>query len=141
MGAARRIQKRLGRRGSILAGIGTMELVYGLQVVIDPRYGVVRGVGVLTHLRPMPWWGVLWMLCGAAALVLAFEPKPKWDRWGFAAAWVPMEIWSLANLVAWLSGDFHQAWTSAVTWGVWAYIVTAINRWPEYYVRGNEYGA
>ncbi|WP_439947155.1 hypothetical protein [Streptomyces sp. BBFR109] len=142
MRAARRLRKRLGRRGTVLAGLGLVEIVYGLQVATDPRYGVVRGVGVLIHLLPMPWWGGVWMLCGVIAGVLAFEPRPRWDRWGFAASTLPMILWSGANLFAWASGSFHQAWTSFCTWGVWACIVTTINRWPEYeYVKGGTHGA
>lgn len=137
MVAAHALSKRLGRRGHVLAGIGAVELVYGLQVAIDPRYGVARGVGVLTHWLPMAFWGSAWMLCGLVAVVLAFEPRPRWDRWGFAASTFPMMIWSGANLIAWLSGAYGQAWTSFVTWGVWAYIITKINRWPEYDLRGD----
>ncbi|MFJ5644022.1 hypothetical protein [Streptomyces sp. NPDC093223] len=139
--ATHALSKRLGRRGHVLVGIGAMELVYGLQVAIDPRYGIVRGVGVLTHWLPMAFWGGLWMLCGLIAFSFAFEPRPHWDRWGFAASAFPMLVWSGANLVAWLSGEFGQAWTSFFTWGVWAYVVTAINRWPEYeFVRGGTHG-
>lgn len=143
MPAVHALRKRLGRRCSVLLGIGAMEVVYGLGVAIDPRYGIVRGVSVLTHWLPMAYWGSLWMICGTLALVLAFEPRSGWSRYGFAAATLPMTLWSAANLVAWLTGEFGQAWTSFFTWGVWAVIVTAINRWPEYNIMrgGSSYGA
>jgi hypothetical protein len=139
--AARRLTKRLGRRGSILLAFGIMETLYGWGIATDPRYGIVRGVGVLTHMLPMPWWGSLWMLCGVVAIALSFEPRPRWDRWGYAGATVPMTLWSLANLVAWLSGEFGQAWTSFCTWGAFVYILMRINRWPEYSIRGGTNGA
>ncbi|GHB55342.1 hypothetical protein GCM10010331_48960 [Streptomyces xanthochromogenes] len=140
MQAARRLSKRLGRRGSILAAFGIFESFYGFGAATDPRYGVVRGVGVLTNLLPMEWWGALWMVAGFLALVFAFEPRPRWDRWGFAAATLPMSLWSGANFVAWISGSFSQAWTSGVTWGVFVYIAIRINGWPEYGLRGGGHG-
>jgi hypothetical protein len=138
--AARWLRKRLGRRGSILMAFGIFETLYGWGIVSDPRYGVVRGVGVLTRWLPMPWWGGLWILCGITAVLMAFEPRPRWDRWGFAAATLPMLLWSAANAVAWLSGVFGQAWTSMVTWAAFAYIAQKINRWPEYQ-RGGGHGS
>ncbi|MFK0182288.1 hypothetical protein ACIQVR_40760 [Streptomyces xanthochromogenes] len=138
--AARRLSKRLGRRGSILLAFGTMETFYGWGIATDPRYGVVRGVGVLTRMLPMPWWGALWMICGVTAMAMAFEPKPRWDRWGFAAATLPMSLWSGSNFVAWASGQFGQAWTSVITWGVFVFVLIRINGWSEYGMRGGGHG-
>jgi hypothetical protein len=118
-----------------------METLYGIGIVADPRYGVVRGVGVLTHWLSMPWWGALWMICGVIGITMAFEPRPRWDRWGFAAETLPMSLWSAANFVAWMSGDFDQAWTSVCTWGLLVAVLRIINRWPEYDLRGGERGS
>lgn len=140
MSAARWLAKRLGRRGRVLILFGGMEALYGLSIATDPRYGVVRGVGVLTHMLPMPWWGGVWMLCGVIAVALAFEPRPRLDRWGFAAATLPMSLWSGANLVAYVSGEFGQAWTSVCTWGCFVGVLIIVNRWPEYGMRGGDRG-
>lgn len=141
MSAARWLRKRLGRRGSILLAFGVMETLYGWGVASDPRYGVVRGVGVLTHMLPMTWWGGVWILCGLAASALAFEPRPRWDRLGFGAATLPMSLWSAANFVAWATREFPQAWTSTVTWGAFVYVLIRVNRWPEYQVKGDAHGS
>lgn len=130
--AARRLRKRLGRRGRILLAFGGMQILYGWGIARDPRYGVVRGVGVLTHLLPMPVWGFLWMACGTVAVAMAWEIRSSRDTWGYAALTFPMLVWSGANLVAWATQEYPQAWTSVATWGAFVYIAMMINRWPEY---------
>ncbi|WP_148003651.1 hypothetical protein [Streptomyces sp. adm13(2018)] len=136
--AAELLRARLGRRGSVLLGFGVLELLYGLGLVLDPRFGIVRGVGVLTHVAPMAVWGGLWMACGLCALAMAWEVRATRDTWGYAAAILPPIGWAGANLIAWLTGSFAQAWTSAVTWGCLAYVIRRVNGWPE--VRGDREG-
>lgn len=130
--AVRRISKRLGRRGRILLAFGTMQVLYGVSIVSDPRYGVVRGVGVLTHMRPMSFWGAIWITCGAIALAMAWQIRSSRDTWGYGAVTVPMALWSGANFIAWVSSAYPQAWTSVITWGAFVYIAGTVNRWPEY---------
>lgn len=130
--AARRLGKRLGRRGRILLAFGVMQVLYGWSIATDPRYGVVRGVGVLTHMLPMRVWGAVWIVCGAVALAMAWEIRSSRDSWGYGAVTVPMSLWSGANFVAWTSNVYPQAWTSVCTWGAFVYIAMSVNRWPEY---------
>lgn len=137
--AARRLRKRLGRRGRILLAFGLMQVLYGYGIATDPRYGVVRGVGVLTRMLPMSAWGGLWMACGAVAVVMAWEIRSSRDSWGYAALTLPMSLWSGANFVAWVSREYPQAWTSVCTWGAFVYIAMAINRWPEYSLRRGQH--
>lgn len=129
--AATRWRPALGRRGTELLLFGLLELVYGWGIATDPRYGVVRGVGVLRSLAPMTWWGVLWMLCAAVALVLAIHPPKLRDSWGFAALYVPTAFWGAGNAVGWIDGDFPQAYTSAATWLTLTLILVLSERWPE----------
>lgn len=134
--AARRLRKRLGRRGRILLAFGGMQVLYGYGIASDPRYGVVRGVGVLTHMWglrvPMSVWGGVWMVCGTIAMAMAWEIRASRDTWGYAALTLPMLLWSGANFVAWATQEYPQAWTSVATWGAFVYIAMLINRWPEY---------
>jgi hypothetical protein len=138
--AARRLRKRLGRRGRILLAFGVMQILYGYGIAADPRYGVVRGVGVLTRLLPMWAWGGLWIACGAIAVVMAWEIRSSRDTWGYGALTLPMSLWSGANFVAWVSNSYPQAWTSVCTWGAFVYIAAVINRWPEYGQQGRTRG-
>ncbi|MFC8171219.1 hypothetical protein [Streptomyces sp. NPDC057325] len=131
MAAAALLRTRLGRRGSVLLAFGVMELLYGLGLLLDPRFGIVRGVGVLTHVAPMWVWGGLWMLCGALALIMAWDVRATRDTWGYAAAVLPPLGWCGAHLVAWLTGSYPQAWTSAVTWACIAVVIRRVNGWPE----------
>jgi len=130
--AVRRLRKRLGRRGRVLLAFGLMQILYGYGIASDPRYGVVRGVGVLTHLLPMQAWGGLWIACGAFAVAMAWEIRASRDTWGYGALTLPMSLWSAANAIAWASREYPQAWTSVCTWGAFVYIAAAINRWPDY---------
>lgn len=126
------LRSRLGRRGTDLAVFGVLELVYGWGIVSNPRYGVVRGVGVLNTWAPMTVWGAVWMLCGAAALVLAAHPAhlPS-DSWGYCALLLPTGLWAGANLTAQALGQFNQAYTSATTWGLLFLHLWLCNRRPE----------
>jgi hypothetical protein len=136
----RRLRKRLGRRGRVLLAFGIMQTAYGVQIAFDPRYGQVRGVGVLTHWLPMSYWGALWMTCGTVAIAMAWEIRASHDTWGYAALTAPMLLWSGANLVAWISRDYPQAYTSCCTWGAMVYIAMVVNRWPELGRGGRAHG-
>lgn len=129
--AAGGLRQRLGRRGSILLAFGVMETLYGVGLIADPRFGIVRGVGVLTHIAPMTLWGAIWITSGLCAFALAWEVRATRDTWGYALAVLPPALWSVANLLAWLTGSYGQAWTSTVTWGCIAYVIRRINSWPE----------
>lgn len=129
--AAARLWARLGRRGTDLLIFGALELIYGWGIVSDPRYGVVRGVGVLTAVAPMTLWGALWMASGIIAIALATHPPFLRDSWGYAALFGPMGLWACANFGAWITGDFRQAYTSAATWGLLALHLLLSNRRPE----------
>lgn len=109
--------RRLGLRGAALLLTGIGWLTYGIGIVIDPRAGVGRGVVVLTYWAPLPWWGILWLACGATAVLGAWSPAGR-DIVSFAAAAFPPLIWSGAYLTALLTGRYPTAWTSIPAWWV-----------------------
>lgn len=112
MGAAlARWRRRLGWRGTALLCCGLPWIVYGIGLIIAPRAGLLRAAAAITALMDLGCWGVVWILCGAAACVAAIL-RPGRDQWGFAAAAGPPMIWSLAYLVAAATGSYSDAWAS-----------------------------
>jgi hypothetical protein len=127
--AGLRACRRIGPRGAVLLAIGWQQITYGYQIITDPRYGVVRGVGVLRNLAPMSYWGGLWVVAGLIAVAMSMERRAIRDAVGYGATFVPYFLWSVANLYASISGDYPQAYPSAAAWGTYAVITIMINRW------------
>lgn len=126
----RRIDKRLGRRGSYLVCAGSAWTLYGIGLTIEPRPGTVRGMLMLRSIAPMWVWGLVWIACGLTAIVFAFARTGR-DRYGFAAAVLPTLLWAGTYLVAMLAGDFPSAWVSAATWLFAASRLLIVSGWPE----------
>lgn len=110
-------RRRVGLRGTALGVTGIGWITYGTGIITDPRYGVQRGVQVLVQICPLSWWGVLWIVCGTAALGAALL-RPGRDTAGFAAATLPPLVWAGAYVIAWLTGGYPQAWTATPAWCV-----------------------
>lgn len=125
----RRLDARLGRRGSYLAVAGSAWTLYGLGIILDPRVGTVKGVSILRHLLPIEAWGAFWMLCGLTAVAFAFTRDR--DRFGFFAAVLPAAVWSGAYAAALMTGDFPKAWTSMATWALAAIRLIIVSGWVE----------
>lgn len=116
--------RRLGLRGYVLLLTGTGWITYGVGIITDPRYGVSRGVVVLTHWCPLTWWGAMWIACGLVSITGAWQRTGR-DVVAFAAAAFPPLIWSGAYLVAWLTGRYPTAWTSIPAWWVPIAVLTS----------------
>ncbi|MEW2545139.1 hypothetical protein AB0910_05040 [Streptomyces sp. NPDC047002] len=76
-----RIGRCLGYRGAALLICGTGWINYGLGLLADPRFGVVRGVAAPTRIAPIPIWGWAWLTAGAASCIAAVLPSRR-DWWG-----------------------------------------------------------
>lgn len=126
----RRLDERLGRRGSYLACAGSAWTLYGLGTIITPRPGTVRGMLLLRNIAPLELWGCVWVVCGLIAIGFAFTPTGR-DRWGFVAAVCPTILWAGAYVAAMISGDFPSAWVSAATWMFAALRLIVVSGWPE----------
>jgi hypothetical protein len=125
--AGPRARPRLDLRGDLLLIFSALEIAYGTGNILDARFGVVRGVGVLTHWLPMTFWGSLWIVAGTVGITTALL-RPGLDRVGYAALMGPLLLWSTATAAAFLTGDYPQAWTSTTTWGLMAVALFQINR-------------
>ncbi|MBL1107341.1 hypothetical protein JK361_22505 [Streptomyces sp. 5-8] len=104
--AARRLRKRLGRRGAVLALLGTGKVCYGAGYLLTPQ-PEVRGLELLTTHGDIRCWAMVWVVCGAITASSGLMRIGR-DRWGFIAALVPPFVWGGAFLWASVMGDFPR---------------------------------
>ncbi|MGQ5581006.1 hypothetical protein [Streptomyces sp. ECR3.8] len=122
--AARRLSKRLGRRGRALLILGVGKVCYGAGFIVDPP--PARGLELLTMMCPLQSWAWLWIVCGSITAVSAFLRVGN-DRWGFVAALTPPTVWGTAYGVSFVTGVYTRGifpfiWyaTCHVAFIVWA---------------------
>ncbi|WP_234347485.1 hypothetical protein [Streptomyces specialis] len=104
--SVRWLRAHLGRRGTFLLIVGTGQLVWGLQFLLDPVPNA-QGLSLLTSTAPLHAWCWLWMVAGAAAVVSSLVKVGR-DWAGFAASLAPPIVWLGAYLTAALSGDYSR---------------------------------
>ncbi|WP_263165382.1 hypothetical protein [Streptomyces sp. SCSIO ZS0520] len=129
--AARRLRARLGRRGGYLLVAGAGWLLYGVQVVADPRPTTVRAASILRTVAPLEAWGWLWIACSAVAVGAAWARGPAWQVAGFSAAALPPLLWAGGFAAAWLRGADPQAWAGAATWAGASARLMVVAGWRE----------
>ncbi|MFH9215488.1 hypothetical protein [Streptomyces globisporus] len=110
-----RAGRRLGYRGAGLLILGCGWLNWGLGLLLDPRYGTVRGAAALTAIAPMPVWAWAWMVSGALSCAAAVFPSRR-DWWGWAAGTGMPVVWAAAYTSARALGEFPQGVASGLTW-------------------------
>lgn len=104
--AARRLGKRLGRRGAALVLLGFGKMCFGVGYILTPGPDP-RGLELLTRFADIRCWASLWVVCGAVTFASAWLRVGR-DRWGFIAALVPPFVWGFAFLWGAASGDFPR---------------------------------
>lgn len=105
MRPARRLRKRLGRRGGVLIILGIGKIVWGIGFIVDPP--PARGLEMLTSMCPLQSWAWLWITSGVVCCSSAFLRVGR-DRWGFVAALVPPTVWATAYAVSFMSGVYSR---------------------------------
>src|SRR5690606_19479456 len=103
--AARRLRKRLGRRGAFLAILGVGKTCWGVSFLVDPPED--HGLQLLTQFCGLRHWSWLWILCGLATLGCAFVRIGR-DWAGYIAAFIPPTVWAIAYTHAVLTGDYSR---------------------------------
>ncbi|MFF0166852.1 hypothetical protein [Streptomyces prasinus] len=104
--AARRLYKRLGRRGTFLAILGIGKTCWGVSFLVDPP-PEAPGLELLTGLCSLRHWSWLWIACGLITLGSAFLRIGR-DWFGYLAALLPPTVWAIAYTVAVLTGDYSR---------------------------------
>ncbi|MEU5664772.1 hypothetical protein [Streptomyces longwoodensis] len=128
--AARRLTRRLGRRGALLTLKGLIATLYGYAQIVQPPSDV-RGLCLLLKAWPLDAWGALWMTAGTTALVCAWLP-PRRDWPGFLAVWAITAPWSMSYLAAWWPlGEYPRGWVVAVIFGSFGAVCLVAIGWTE----------
>ncbi|MFG3127320.1 hypothetical protein ACGFZU_06420 [Streptomyces tendae] len=103
--AARRLRKKLGRRGAFLVIIGIGKTCYGLSFLVTPPGN--HGLQLLTRVCDLRHWSWLWIICGIVTFASAFLRIGR-DGLGFMAALIPPTVWAIAYTVAVITGDYSR---------------------------------
>lgn len=128
--AARRLTRRLGRRGAILTLKGTITGLYGFGLLFDPIPDP-RGLCLLLSLMPLRAWALLWIAAAATALVCAWL-RPRFDWPGYCAVWGITAAWAGAYLVSWWPlGEYPRGWIAAVIWAAFGGVCLVVIGWDE----------
>lgn len=128
--AARRLTRRLGRRGALLTCKGCVALGYGSGQIVQPT-GDQDGLALLLKLRPLDFWGWVWITAGVIAVVCAWLP-PRKDWPGFLAVWLIATPWAMAYLLSWWPlGLSSRGWVVAMIFGAFGSVCLVAIGWDE----------
>ncbi|MGV4890424.1 hypothetical protein ACSR0Z_28170 [Streptomyces viridosporus] len=128
--AARRLSRRLGRRGALLTLKGIMATGYGVGQVVQPT-GDLEGLALLLKWQPLDVWGWAWITAGVIALTCAWLP-PRKDWPGFLAVWLIATPWAMAYLLSWWPlGQFPRGWIVAMIFGAFGAVCLVAIGWDE----------
>jgi hypothetical protein len=127
--AARRVAARLGRRGAILSLKGTIALLYGYGLAVQPIPDK-RGLHLLLGMMPLCGWAIAWMCAGLTALTCAWLRERDWP--GYTAVWLVTVPWSLSYLLSWWPlGENPRGWITATIFGAFGLVCLVAVGWPE----------
>ena len=128
--AARRLTRRLGRRGALLTLKGIVATGYGSGQVVQPT-GDRQGLTLLLQLAPLGWWGWAWITAGVIALACAWLRQPH-DWPGFFAVWLIASAWAGAYLASWWPlGESPRGWVIALIFGAFGSVCLVAIGWDE----------
>jgi uncharacterized membrane protein YeaQ/YmgE (transglycosylase-associated protein family) len=119
---------RLGERGTFLLIFAIIEITRGYQTIVTPALRL-PGVTVIHDAIPIPWYGLMWVICGLAGGLFAFTTTPGRDRYGYIIQMIPTALTALSYVGSWVisfipgqMGD-PRGWASSILfWGLFALI-------------------
>lgn len=130
MRLARRLGKRLGRRGALLSLKGVMATGYGAGQIATPT-GDRKGLTLLLKVMPLHCWGGVWIIAGVIALIFAWLPQGR-DWPGFVAVWLIASGWAGAYLVSWWPlQETPKGWVLALIFGAFGTVNLVAIGWDE----------
>ena len=123
--SARKVVRRVGRRGAFLAFLAVLDVAYGWSLyVVSPAHRVYDLL--------LPWqaWGIIWLSVGAVCAIGAVL-RTGADRVAFALAAALKTFWGLVFVRVWLYDHVPRGWVSVVIWLAFAAVVLLVSSWPE----------
>ena len=121
---ARRLWRRIGRRGTTLLFLALVALLYPIGLAGQPP-AARQGYELIA-----PWqvWAGAWAVTGGLCLAQAFMRR---DRVAFTAAVAILLAWGSTALAAWLMGINPRGWLSALVWLALGGLIAVISTWTE----------
>lgn len=124
-----RLRYRVGRRGSVLLILATVDVAFGASLIGPSAEDVGRAATAWRELYAPLWvWGGGWLIVAAILVVSAFMIH---DEIGYVAAIAWKVLWALTTLTSWAVGGVPRGWVSSIVWAVVAAMVWVIASWPE----------
>jgi hypothetical protein len=114
--AARRLHKKLGRRGTALAILGMSKICFGLGYALQPEPSPV-GLRLLTQYAPIECWSWVWIGCGVVAFTCAWLRVGR-DWLGFYAALIPPLLWGFNYAWAAVFEDYPRGFAIAAWYAI-----------------------
>lgn len=120
-----RVWRHLEWRGTTLAGLGILWIVYGLGLILTTRTSINAGTAPLIRIMCIEAWGGVWIACGILGII-AGTLRPGRDTWGFAAVSLPPAYWALSFTATALTGDYEVAWAAVPVYAALVFLVTVV---------------
>ena len=95
---------KISRRDAFLVLFGVVWVLFGWYILsLTPAMkALVKEVDLYYGVLPVTAWGVIWVVCGAVAVVCGFWHRFDWV--GFAVAIFPPLIWAIFSFLE----EFHR---------------------------------
>lgn len=116
-----RIARHIGRRGGFLAAFGIVYVLVGFNLTQRIPQSQADAYKLATALAPIWVYGLLWIACGATALLVAVWHQVGRYGAGFAALTLSASLWSVVWAAAWIHGDATRGYQGAVIYGAFAF--------------------
>ena len=115
------------RHSVVLVVGGLVYVTVGAAYAItDPTHDRAAALAFATRLAPLPAWGVLWMVAGAAAMCSARWP-PASEKWGYSVLSTLSALWAAFHALSPFFGTpFKIAFLGVLVWAFFAFLWWAI---------------
>lgn len=137
------IAKRFGQRGSCMLILGSIWMLFGLSIFLDPP---VQHPFVFHEMLPSWVRGSAWVLSGVVAVFCGIRGPAKDDTVGMTALMVMPLIRLLSFTASWLIyvalagahwlnpsiavGGYERGWYAAAVWGLIVTLLAIVAGWP-----------
>lgn len=119
----RGVARGIGRRGSFLLFLATLDILYGYSL-----YETNVPLGRFNLFLPLHLWGAIWFATGLVCLICA--PLRR-DRAAFGLGAALMASWAAVLGWNWIVAQIPREWVSMVIFGCFSLIILVISSWPE----------
>lgn len=129
VGCARRIVRRVGRRGASLLFVGLLAAALSWSMLPVPA--ALTGAPfyrMLASILPLAVWGALWGVTAVVSLVQAFTRS---DRVAFALGAAMLAAWGLIYVTSWVQNVNDRGWIGGAIFIAFSGWITLISTWPE----------